>query len=283
MARGAAPAPSPPRLDAAELAALRALEAAAAADPSTAHFPRSTLVRFLLSSKGNHEQALARLRKLHAKRLAWRMDELSEPLEAVEMTLDGRGRVHGYWRLGGPDHHGRQTAFIVQAEARPPAEYKHAISGLQAAHHFFNAVSSDFAVIRDGLTLVIDLTNVSVMALASTLSNSHLQAIGDGYSEIMPIRWQLAVVVGASMGVRPLLMAGALLKLQARMRERVHFAESYDELARFVPRRSWPVGMHADAAAVPLEQTSRAVRDRLAAFERECALLPGPTGSARVR
>lgn len=278
MGRAKAPTEGPPLLDATELAALKALEAAAAADPSTAHFPRTTLVRFLLSSKGDHEQALARLRKLLAKRLAWRMDELDEPLESVETTLDGRGRVQGYWRLGGLDHHGRQTAFIVQRQARLPTDYKHAISGLQAAHHFFNAVSSDFAVMRDGLTLVIDLSGVSLMALASTLSNPHLQAIGDGYTEIMPIRWQLAIIVGASMAIRPLLMTGALLKLPARMRLRVHYADSYDALALFVPRHSWPAGMHADAAAVPLEQISRAVRDRLAAFERECARLPGAGG-----
>ena len=229
-----------------ELQSLADLSAYAAA--RSLDIDRCLLLRFVLANKNNTAKAMERLDALVHKRQVWNWASISD--DQSRAWLD---REAGYWNVGGRDAEGNLTAFLLQRNAVPAATLDEARCGVKAAHTFFLGVSSSVETLRSGITLVVDMSGVSP-SMPAKASNPHARKVGNAYTGVMPLRVRHVLVLECSLLLRGFLLGSARAMLPNSKLAKIQFVNA-DELARLVPRSSWPHAMRPQIAADSEAQT----------------------------
>lgn len=275
-------------LTSSERRSLASLSLLVDSNPTIAKVPVTLCLRFLLYAKGDVEKAFARLTELAKLRLKLEVSgTFEDDAHAIDVMLDGMREdgPRGYWAFGGEDASGYTTAWLLQQRAAPASSWEMAVTGVQAAHRFFYAATADMKSLRNGITLVVDLSGVRVTSLArsATTSRQHMAVVGDPYRHVIPVRLQAIYVVGCSMALRPVLAMSVLAGLSSKLRNRIKHLSSYDELLAYVPRAAWPASLrdqrdtprhHAEATVRQHAEAtvSQHARARIGDFEKMCAM-----------
>tara|TARA_B110001452_G_scaffold51472_1_gene39309 strand:+ start:1706 stop:2854 length:1149 start_codon:yes stop_codon:yes gene_type:complete len=229
-----------------ELQSLADLSAYAAA--RCLDIERSLLLRFVLANKSNTAKAMERLDSLVHKRQVWDWASISD-----EQSRECLDREAGYWNVGGRDAEGNPTAFLLQRNAVPAATLDEARCGVKAAHTFFLGVSSSVETLRSGITLVVDMSGVGP-SMPAKARNPHARKLGDAYTGVMPLRVRHVLVLDCSLLLRGFLLGSARAMLPNSKVAKVRFVNA-DELARLVPRSSWPRALRPQITADGEAQT----------------------------
>mmetsp|Transcript_25660 Transcript_25660/g.59793 ORF Transcript_25660/g.59793 Transcript_25660/m.59793 type:complete len:325 (+) Transcript_25660:59-1033(+) len=212
---------------------------------STAECEPSLLFRFLAASKGDVQKALRKLQLFQQRWQDWRklgIDQV-EDLE-VDALLDGHGPVKGYWQVGGYDFNLLRTAWLFQSAACAPKDLHGALAGVKAAHRFFNGVASDLRTAMDGITVVVNMTGVTYgKLLADVKENKYVNAIGDYFTDVLPIRCRRIIFVGCPKALQLGVQAWARVAFSSKQRSKISFVPSLQELKAIVPEDSWPYSL----------------------------------------
>eukprot|EP00971_Amphidinium_carterae_P273520 5428421-Amphidinium_carterae.1 len=211
-----------------------------------------TLFRFLAASKFNPPKAVRKIKLYQEKLLEWQrlgMDDVEE--DEVNILLDGRGAVNGYWQVGGVDSLGCRTAWLFQGNACAPADLKAALTGVKAAHCFFNGLASEWDAATEGITVVVMMSDVTYSRmLADVKNNKHVSAIGDYFTDVLPVRCRRVIFVDCPGGLKMGLQAWATVAFSSKQRHKMMYVPSLQALKKEVPPHSWPLSLQKGSVSL---------------------------------